>query len=94
MHGLEEGRQERKREKKKGAIPEVSEKGPKNQTSTPKSVEKGCQNRPKSCKNRPKRGYPIGFGGQKWGTPSAPGSNISKKIGSKKQRNKNHQGLN
>ena len=25
---LEEGREERKREKKKGAIPEVSEKGP------------------------------------------------------------------
>ena len=55
MHGLEEGREERKREKKKGAIPEVSEKGPKNQTSTPKSVEKGCQNRLKSYPNRPKR---------------------------------------
>ena len=38
MHGLEEGREERKREKKKGAIPEVSEKGPKNQTSTPEST--------------------------------------------------------
>ena len=35
---LEEGREERKREKKKGAIPEVSEKGPKNQTSTPEST--------------------------------------------------------
>ena len=55
MHELQEGREERKREKKKGATPEVSEKGPKNQTSTPKSVENGCQNRPKSCKNRPKR---------------------------------------
>ena len=51
---LDEGREERKREKKKGAIPEVNEKGPKKQTSTPKSVEKGCQNRLKSCKNRPK----------------------------------------
>ena len=55
MHGLEEGGEERKREKKKGAIPEVSEKGPKNQTSTPKAVEKGGQNRLKSWKNRPKR---------------------------------------
>ena len=55
MHGLEEGREERKREKKKGAIPEVSEKGPKNQTSTPKFVEKGCQNRPTSCQSRPRR---------------------------------------
>ncbi len=56
MHWLEEGREERKREKKKGTIPEVSEKGPKNRTSTPKSVEKGCQNQSiKWCKNRPKR---------------------------------------
>ena len=35
---LEKGREERKREKKKGAIPEVSEKGPKNQASTPEST--------------------------------------------------------
>ena len=35
---LEEGREERKREKKKGAIPEVSEKRPKNKTSTPESI--------------------------------------------------------
>ena len=35
---LAEGREERKREKKKGAIPEVSEKGPKNQASTPEST--------------------------------------------------------
>ena len=35
---LDEGREERKREKKKGAIPEVSEKGQKNQTSTPEST--------------------------------------------------------
>ena len=60
MHGLEEGRQERKREKKKWAIPEVTEKGPKekgpkNQTSTPKSVEKGYQDRPKSWQNQPKK---------------------------------------
>ena len=27
MHGLEEGREERKREKKKGAISDVSERG-------------------------------------------------------------------
>ena len=52
---MEEGREERKDEVKKGSIPEVIEKGPKNQTSTPKSVENGCQNRPKSCQNRPKR---------------------------------------
>ena len=36
---LDEGREERKREKKKGAIPEVNEKGPKNQTSTPESIK-------------------------------------------------------
>ena len=30
-------------------------------------------------KNPLKMGYPIGLGGQKWGTPSAPGSTISKK---------------
>ena len=29
-------------------------------------------------KNRPKMGYPIGLGGQKWGTPSAPGTINSK----------------
>ena len=45
-------------------------------------------------KNRPKMGYPIGLGGQKWGTPSAAGAKNSKKIGLKRQRNKNHQGTN
>ena len=44
MHGLEEGREERKREKKKGSIPEVIGKGPKHQTSTPRSIKKKCQN--------------------------------------------------
>ena len=52
---LEGGREERKREKKKGALPEVSEKKPKNQTSTPESIQKRCPNRPKSCQNRPKK---------------------------------------
>ena len=35
--------------------------------------------------------YPIGLGGQKWGTPSAHGA--LKKIDSKKQRNKKEGGL-
>ena len=35
---LDEGREERKREKKKGSIPEAREKRPKNQTSTPESI--------------------------------------------------------
>ena len=37
---LEEGREKQKREKKKGSIPEVSEKVLKNQTSTPESSYK------------------------------------------------------
>ena len=37
-------------------------------------------------------GYPIGLGGQKWGTPSAPGTKNSKKIDLKKQRNKKEGG--
>ena len=40
---MEEGREERKDEKKKGSIPEVSKKGQKNQTSTAESSQKGCQ---------------------------------------------------
>ena len=62
MHWLEEGREERKCEKKKGAIPEVSEKGPKNQTSNPKLLKKGAridQNRakidPNGSQNKAKR---------------------------------------
>ena len=41
---MQEGREERKDEKKKGSIPQVSEKGPNNQTSTPESTKNGCQN--------------------------------------------------
>ena len=52
---MQEGREERKDEKKKGSIPQVSEKGPNNQTSTPESTKKGCRNRPKWCQNQPKR---------------------------------------
>ena len=53
MYGeMLEGREERKDEKKKGSIPEVIGKGPKHQTSTPKSIKKGCRDR---AKNRPKR---------------------------------------
>ena len=53
---LAEGREERKREKKKGAITEVSEKRPKNQTSTPESITKRSQNQmvPKSIQTGPK----------------------------------------
>ena len=35
---VEERREERKDEKKKGSIPQVSEKGPNNQISTPEST--------------------------------------------------------
>ena len=59
---LDEGREERKREKKKGAIPEVNEKGPKNETSTQHLLKKGTrinQNRakigPKGSQNEAKR---------------------------------------
>ena len=63
MHELQEGREERKREKKKGAIPEVSEKGPKNQ-HRPRNLSKmGArieQNRskidPKGSQNKDKTG--------------------------------------
>ena len=40
---MQEGREERKEEKKKGSIPQVSEKGPNNQTSTPESTKKGTE---------------------------------------------------
>ena len=40
---MQEGREERKDEKKKGSIPQVSEKGPNNQTSTPESTKKGAK---------------------------------------------------
>ena len=40
---MQEGREERKDEKKKGSIPQVSEKGPNNQTSTPESTKKGAE---------------------------------------------------
>ena len=49
MHGLQEGREERKREKKKGAIPEMSEKGRKI-----KHRPKSFQNRSKSSQNEDK----------------------------------------
>ena len=52
---MQEGREERKYEKKEGSIPQVSGKGPKNPTSTPESTKKVCQNRSKWCQNRPKR---------------------------------------
>ena len=39
MHDwMKEGTNESVKKKKKGSIPEVSEKGPKNQTSTPEST--------------------------------------------------------
>ena len=44
-------------------------------------------------KNRPKMGYPIGLWGQKWGTPSVPGTKNSKQIDLKKQRDKKKGGL-
>ena len=40
---MQEGREERKHEKKEGSIPQVSEKGPKNPTSTPESTKKGAK---------------------------------------------------
>ena len=40
---MQEGREERKHEKKEGSIPQVSEKGPKNPTSTPESTKKGAE---------------------------------------------------
>ena len=54
MHGLQEGREEQKREKKKGAIPEVSEKGPNNQTSTPESTKKATKIKQNGAKIDPK----------------------------------------
>ena len=40
---MQEGREERNDEKKKGSIPQVSEKGPNNQTSTPESTKNGAE---------------------------------------------------
>ena len=40
---MQEGREERKNEKKKESIPQVREKGPNNQTSTPESTKKGAK---------------------------------------------------
>ena len=40
---MQEGREERKHEKKEGSIPQVSEKGPNNPTSTPESTKKGAK---------------------------------------------------
>ena len=44
---MQEGREERKDEKKKGSIPQVSEKGPNNQTSGAKIDPKASQNEAK-----------------------------------------------
>jgi hypothetical protein len=51
MCGWRKGREERKREKKKGAIPEVSEKGPKKSNIDPKICRKWV---PESTKIVPK----------------------------------------
>ena len=58
---MQEGREERKHEKKEGSIPQVSEKGPKNPTSTPESTKKcakidqnGAKIDPKGSQNEAK----------------------------------------
>ena len=51
---MQEGREERKDEKKKGSIPQVSEKGPNNQTSTPESTKKGTEIDQNGAKIAPK----------------------------------------
>ena len=40
---MQEGREERKHEKKEGSITQVSEKGQKNQTSTSEATKKGAK---------------------------------------------------
>ena len=55
MYGkMEEGREERKDEKKKGSIPEVSGKVPKSSKIVPKSTQKAPKTKPRQTKNQSK----------------------------------------
>ena len=62
---MQEGREERKDEKKKGSIPQVSEKGPINQTSPQESRKKGAKISQNGYKSDPKGSHNEAKAGKK-----------------------------